>query len=146
MENASKALIIAGAILLSILIIGLGMFIYNQAAGVMGDANLDPQKIQSYNSPFEQYEGTKSGTQVRALLDSIRQHNLANTDDPSLNIDVIEGSAADKDTAPEEKIETKKVNDVKAKIKAGKTYTVDFGYDKNSGFIIAVGIQNKENN
>ena len=30
MENASKALIIAGAILLSILIIGLGMFIYNQ--------------------------------------------------------------------------------------------------------------------
>ena len=31
MENASKALIIAGAILLSILIIGMGMFIYNQA-------------------------------------------------------------------------------------------------------------------
>ena len=29
MENASKALIIAGAILLAILIIGLGMFIYN---------------------------------------------------------------------------------------------------------------------
>ena len=32
MENASKALIIAGAILLSILIIGLGMAIYQQAA------------------------------------------------------------------------------------------------------------------
>jgi len=30
MENASKALIIAGAILLSILIIGLGMAIYNE--------------------------------------------------------------------------------------------------------------------
>ncbi len=30
MENASKALIIAGAILLSILIIGLGMFIYQK--------------------------------------------------------------------------------------------------------------------
>ena len=29
MENASKALIIAGAILLSILIIAIGMFIYN---------------------------------------------------------------------------------------------------------------------
>ena len=28
MENASKALIIAGAILISILIIGLGVFIY----------------------------------------------------------------------------------------------------------------------
>lgn len=41
MENASKALIIAGAILLSILIIGLGMFIYQQASGAMGNANLD---------------------------------------------------------------------------------------------------------
>ena len=30
MENASKALIIAGAILLSILIIGMGMFIYRR--------------------------------------------------------------------------------------------------------------------
>ena len=29
MENASKALIIAGAILLSIAIIGIGMYVYN---------------------------------------------------------------------------------------------------------------------
>ena len=34
MENASKALIIAGAILLAILIISLGILIYNQAAGI----------------------------------------------------------------------------------------------------------------
>ena len=32
MENASKALIIAGAILISILIISLGVIIYQQAA------------------------------------------------------------------------------------------------------------------
>ena len=31
MENASKALIIAGAILISIMIIGLGVAIYSQA-------------------------------------------------------------------------------------------------------------------
>ena len=31
MENASKALIIAGAILLSILLISLGLIVYNQA-------------------------------------------------------------------------------------------------------------------
>lgn len=59
MENASKALIIAGAILLSILIIGLGMFIYQQASGAMGNANLDPQKIQAYNSEFTSYEGDR---------------------------------------------------------------------------------------
>ncbi len=32
MENASKALIIAGAILISILIVGLGVIIYNNVS------------------------------------------------------------------------------------------------------------------
>ena len=145
MENASKALIIAGAILLSILIIGLGMFIYQQASGAMGNANLDPQKIQAYNSEFTTYEGTKSGTQVRALLDVVRNHNLANTDDPSLNVRVIKnGTAVGETTACDTVIEAGTINDIKKDIKAGKTYTVDFGYDANSGFIVAIGIQVKQ--
>lgn len=142
MENASKALIIAGAILLSILIIGLGMAIYQQASGAIGNANMDPQKIQAYNSEFASYEGTKSGTQVRALLDIIRSHNLANTDDPSLNVKVLDigTSAADTTTAPDTLVTAAEVNNIKKQINAGKTYTVDFGYDANSGFIVAVGI------
>ena len=140
MENASKALIIAGAILLSILIIGLGMAIYQQASGAIGNANMDPQKIQAYNSEFASYEGTKSGTQVRALLDIIRSHNLANTDDPSLNVVAMTSSAAGVTAAPTELVTAATINDIKKTINAGKTYTVDFGYDANSGFIVAVGI------
>ena len=143
MENASKALIIAGAILLSILIIGLGMFIYQQASGAMGNANLDPQKIQAYNSEFTSYEGTKSGTQVRALLYTVRNHNLSNTDDPSLNVTAITGSAASVTTAPTALVTASAINDIKKTVNAGKTYTVDFGYDANSGFIVAVGITEK---
>lgn len=140
MDNASKALIIAGAILLSILIIGLGMAIYQQASGAIGNANMDPQKIQAYNSEFASYEGTKSGTQVRALLDIIRSHNLANTDDPSLNVVAMTSSAAGVTAAPTELVTAAAINDIKKTINAGKTYTVDFGYDANSGFIVAVGI------
>ena len=143
MENASKALIIAGAILLSILIIGLGMAIYQQASGAIGNANMDPQKIQAYNSEFASYEGTKSGTQVRALLDIIRSHNLANTDDPSLNVVAMTSSAAGVTAAPTELVTATAINDIKKTINAGKTYTVDFGYDANSGFIVAVGITEK---
>lgn len=143
MENASKALIIAGAILLSILIIGLGMAIYQQASGAIGNANMDPQKIQAYNSEFASYEGTKSGTQVRALLDIIRSHNLANTDDPSLNVVAMTSSAANVTAAPTELVTATAINDIKKTINAGKTYTVDFGYDANSGFIVAVGITEK---
>ena len=59
MENASKALIIAGAILISILIIGLGVFIYNQAANTVGKANLGSQEAQAQNQQFEAYFGDK---------------------------------------------------------------------------------------
>ena len=41
MENASKALIIAGAILLAILIISLGILIFNQAQDTVGSVNMD---------------------------------------------------------------------------------------------------------
>jgi len=41
MENASKALIIAGAILLSILLIGLGMMVYSKAKGTLDDTGID---------------------------------------------------------------------------------------------------------
>ena len=136
MENASKALIIAGAILLSILIIGLGMAIYQQAAGAMNGANMDPTKIQAYNSEFLNYDGT----QVRALLDTVRSHNLAHTDDPSLNVTVMTSTAAGVTAAPTAVVTATDVNNVKKTINAGKTYTVDFGYDANSGFIVAVGI------
>ena len=141
MENASKALIIAGAILLSILIIGLGMYIYTQASGAMSGANLDPQKVNAYNSELEQYAGTQSGTNVRALCDVIRAHNNANTDDKTLNIDIAISNEAPATAAPSDKVTASTVNGVKEQIYAGKTYTVTFGYDSNSGYIVDCHIQ-----
>ncbi len=69
MENASKALIIAGAILLSILIISLGILVYNNAKGAVEDANLSDQEIASYNSKFSGFIGqNKSPEMVEQLL------------------------------------------------------------------------------
>lgn len=77
MENASKALVIAGAILISILIIGLGVFIYNGAAGTVKKANLNSQEAQAQNSQFEAYFGDHvSATEVKQLLSLIRSNNI----------------------------------------------------------------------
>ena len=92
MENASKALIIAGAILLSILIIALGMFIYQKAAGAMEGISINSQEVQSYNAPFINYEGTQTGSAVRALCDAVRSHNNANQNDVSLQIGIVYGT------------------------------------------------------
>ena len=80
MENASKALIIAGAILLAILIIGLGMFVYTQASGVMDGIGMDSQAVSAYNAPFEEYAGTVSGAEAKALYDKGELLPYANRD------------------------------------------------------------------
>lgn len=143
MENASKALIIAGAILLSILIIGLGMYIYQMASGAMDNINIDSNKIQAYNAPFLAYEGTNvSGTQARALCDVVRNHNNAHLTDPTQQIQVFEkqGEATKTTKAPEENVDVSTITAVKSNLRAGKTYTVDFGYDSKTGYIVAIEI------
>ena len=142
MENASKALIIAGAILLAILIIGLGMAIYQQAAGVMGNANLDPTKVEAYNSKFLQYEGTQSGTNARALYNIIRSHNSSNTDDKTLQISLTIGGTAFEIGANQPATDDEKTLPANT-LRAGIVYNITFATDKNSGYITACNISPK---
>lgn len=79
MENASKALIIAGAILLSILLISLGIMVYTNARGTVTEANLDSESAQTYNGKFTQYCGRKkSADDVNTLVQAIQSNNAAN--------------------------------------------------------------------
>ena len=93
MENASKALIIAGAILLAILIISLGILIYNQAAGIANGNAMSEVKITQFNTQFTQYEGRQSGSTVRALLQKVISNNL-NADDDDKKVEVKDNSGA----------------------------------------------------
>ena len=139
MENASKALIIAGAILLAILIIGLGMLIFNQAKDAMSNTGMDKQKIDAYNSDFEAYVGTNvNGTRVRSLIDTVRTHNISTQDDESLKIEV-KNDSGDGDEK-EKTSDATKLNKIKSGIKAGKTYTVSVDYDSTTGYINLVTI------
>ncbi len=138
MENASKALIIAGAILLSILIIGLGMFIYQQASGAMEGANMDSEKANAYNQKFKNYEGTISGTNARALYEAIASHNRVNTDDFSQQVTLtIDGGAIAEGTVFEPDSEATIATNT---LKAGRTYSVTFAYNK-SGYITKCNIE-----
>ena len=80
MENASKALIIAGAILLAILIISLGILIYNQASSVVNENTMDSVEVSQFNTQFTQYEGTKSGSTVRSLAQVVLSSNVSQDD------------------------------------------------------------------
>lgn len=73
MENASKALIIAGAILLSILIIAIGMYIYSSAQAQVNNSltTMSTSEIEGFNSTFTSYEGVQTGSQVKALVNRL---------------------------------------------------------------------------
>lgn len=143
MENASKALIIAGAILLSILIIGLGMTIYQKAAGAMEGADLSGTAVQTYNAEFLNYEGTQTGANTRTLYQTLQSHNRNNQDDVSMQIScTVNDVAVARDTiaataaaaTPEEPADTAPNLSDLSKIKTGHTYYIYFTYSK-AGYI-----------
>lgn len=129
MENASKALIIAGAILLSILIIGLGMMIYNQAKDATDvSGTMDELKASQYNADYIAYEGTKvSGSNVKTLIEKVRVHNINAGDDDSLLIS-INGKTDKAD-----------LTTLKKDVKSGSVYEVTIkDYSPITGYITEI--------
>ena len=75
MENASKALIIAGAILLSILLISLGIMIFSQAQDTVTNSGMSDAEISSFNNRFIKYEGERKGSVVKTLIQEVIASN-----------------------------------------------------------------------
>ena len=78
MENASKALIIAGSILLSILIIALGMYIFSTSSTSSNLSQLTETEIQAFNAKFENYNQSQRGSDVLSLINAVRANATAN--------------------------------------------------------------------
>ena len=120
MENASKALIIAGAILISILLIGLGVYVYNMAQSATQDVGLDSQAAEAQNNQFTSYFGNrKSSADVKNLMSAIRSNNITGqTAEEEKQISVIwKGSLSDTTTVSKD-------------VKPGKTYFIGTNNDK----------------
>lgn len=83
MENASKALIIAGAILLAILLISLGIMIFNQAQDTVNNSGMTQAEISAFNNKFLKYEGTQKGSVIKSLVNDVIVSN-ADSNNPSI--------------------------------------------------------------
>ena len=85
MENASKALIIAGAILLSILIIAIGMAIYSSSQSAINDSLTDfsTQQVEGFNSNFTSYIGKSTGSNVSNMLTRLIANANTYADEPT---------------------------------------------------------------
>ena len=87
MENASKALIIAGAILLAILLISLGIMIFNQAQDTVTNSGMTEAELTSFNNKFLKYEGDAvKGTMVKSMVQEVKAANQNASDGVSISV------------------------------------------------------------
>ena len=74
-----------------------------------------------------------TGSNVRALYDAVRNHNITNQSDTSLTITIKHGTSSASTAA--------QLNTDKAAIQAGKVYTVEgTTYDSTSGYITEITV------
>ena len=134
MENASKALIIAGAILLAILIIGLGIFIYRQAANTVSDTGMDQLAIQQFNAQLTQYDSkTVSGGSARALYDTVVNNNNTDTEKRFVSLNLVAKTADGTKNIVLADTDASKVDGSKSDIKASAKYKVKIEPDTKTG-------------
>ena len=80
MDNASKALIMAGAILIAIAIVGVGVFIFSSTSSITdtGGDQLNASAVQLTNSQLRKYAGTRvRGTTVIEMIEYINTLNTS---------------------------------------------------------------------
>ncbi len=143
MENASKALIIAGAILLSILIIALGIFVFNAAKGAVNTDQLDATEIQAFNEPITQYEGRQMGSQVKSLLGTLISNagNNAESAERLPDIKYVKGEGPTVDAALVNIVSNvantgiNNMSKLKSKIANSHYYEIEVFYDDSTGLV-----------
>lgn len=142
MENASKALIIAGAILISIVLIAIGVLIVNNIQGTVDTTveGMTAQEKQVFNSKFESYESNnQTPSNVKALLSAVISHNATMDDSKSETRKVgIVSQVTGKTFAKSVKADD--LSGLRSAINSGNRYTVTLSYDGKSGLIQTITI------
>lgn len=135
MENATKALMIAAAILIAIGVITMGVTLLSKGQEAAGDVSLDEYQITEFNNKFLQFQGKNvSGTEVNSLLTTVFNHNLVQ-EDPTTMVTVGAGTK----TASKDPITTG-TKTSPAKYATGARYTVTCHYNTATKLITHIQV------
>lgn len=140
MENASKALLIAAAILIVLLIIGFGIMVLNSSTDNIdeGISQMSTQQKDMFNKQFTIYEGPKvTGNSVRSLIQNIISSNNTNQDIDGkiVSIDGIKSI-----NAASGSLQANEMSLFKTEINTGATYKVVMSYNDKTGLVTKVTI------
>ena len=132
MENASKALIIAGSVLIAILLISLGLLIFKSTSGTTDQTQElgKTLEVQQFNSQFLKYCGTSvKGSQVRTLCEVIIAHNANSSAKVGINSEGNTTATA--------------ISSYRNSIITNKSYEVKPSIDDTTGLIKYISVNEK---
>lgn len=147
MENASKALIIVGAILLSILIIGLGMYIFKSVEDPLQNAasSMSEQERNIHNQKFTTYQGARrSGSDVRSLIGVLIQNYATQANDgnmgrcPGVSFTPVGGTTST--TVNLGEAVNDEFNDMISLVRVNSFYNVVVNIDAGAGIVNQINI------
>ena len=115
MENASKALLIAGSILIVILLIAVGMMVFGGAqSNIEGSiASMSSQEKEAFNNQYLMYNGKQKGSSVKSMINKV----IANNSNEGTHVVNINGEN-----------EATDLSGLLNEVTSTATYTIEFGY------------------
>ena len=134
MENATKALLIAAAILIAIVLISIGVFVIRQGQQAVDSVNMSETEMLAFNSKFTSYEGKQRGSQVNALAQAVLSNNVAAAAEGATSTKGITMSGKGTDITPDGTTKTDTTAD-----NTGAYYTVSITYVNGLVHTITVG-------
>ena len=143
MENATKALLIAAAVLIAVLIISLGIVVYRMASQTIDSVNFSGQEITAFNDQFTQYQGQhRRGSEVNAMLNTVLASNMKSK---SEGLTIEEGKANPKFIEVKNGTNTVLAKDATTLAPASmanpsKMYTVQVSMNATTGFVDTITI------
>ena len=140
------------AILVAVLTVSIGAYIYNSSQSTITDAmdSLSTQETNTFNSLFVMYEGEQTGSNVKALIGKLISNANTNVDDsskvPYVYIDQLnETSLGQTEVVFRERDEgdateyIDELNNIRTQINTKHEYYVEMSY-QNNGLIDYINI------
>lgn len=141
MENATKALLIAGSVLIAIVLIAVGIKILGSTSGTVNQVESVSNAMEKsiFNSQYTQFEGAQKGTAVKKLINQAKTYN-ATVKDAKKKIK-IKTTAEGLHGYPEGTNIADDLNTICDQIQISKTYTIIVDIDGTTGFVNRITIQ-----
>ena len=151
MENASKSLLIAGSILVCILIIAVGMYIYNTSGSSIqaSVSTMSTSEVEAYNTKYTMYEGEQTGASIKSLVGVLVSNASTNGDEntkiPGLSLEkdkkiIDSGIPVDGETS----VYLDSLQEIKHNLENKHRYWVEVSYQKN-GLIDYINVSYDKN-